>query len=167
MEVLASRTTEAVVILGDSITDGTMSTAERNNRWPDHLARRLMAEPGNGMGVLNAGITGNKLRHDVIGPNGLARFDRDVLTQTGVTHVIVLLGNNDFLFVFNPAETVHENQIIEGHRQLIERARARGLKIYGGTLTPFEGFAPFPQRRTKPNARPSTPGFAPVASTTA
>lgn len=143
VEVLASKPTGAIVILGDSITDGTMSTAESNNRWPDHLARRMMAERGNEMGVLNAGITGNKLRNDVIGPNGLARFDRDVLTQTGVTHVIVLLGNNDFLFVFNPAEAVHENQIIEGYRQLIERARAHGLKIYGGTLTPFEGFAPF------------------------
>jgi lysophospholipase L1-like esterase len=143
VEVLPSRPTGAVVILGDSVTDGTMSTAESNNRWPDHLARRLMTEPGNEMGVLNAGLTGNKLRHDVIGPNGLARFDRDVLAQTGVTHVIVLLGNNDFLFVFNPAETVHENQIIEGHRQLIARAHAHGLKIYGGTLTPFEGFAPF------------------------
>ena len=92
------------------------------------------------MGVLNEAISGNKLVNDIIVPNGLARYDRDVLSQTGVTHVIVLLGNNDFLFVFNPAEFVTADQIIQGHRQLIRRARARGLKVYGATLTPFEGF---------------------------
>ena len=92
------------------------------------------------MGVLNEGIAGNKLLNDSIGPSGLARFDRDVLTQTGVTHVIVLLGNNDILFVFGPADVVTVDQIIGGHRQVIDRAHARGLKIYGGTLTPFEGF---------------------------
>jgi lysophospholipase L1-like esterase len=77
---------------------------------------------------------------DIIGPNALARFDRDVLAQAGVTHVIVLEGNNDILFVFNPAEDVHHNQIIEGLKQLILRAHALGLTIYGGTLTPFGGF---------------------------
>ncbi|MCI0626362.1 MAG: SGNH/GDSL hydrolase family protein [Acidobacteria bacterium] len=92
------------------------------------------------MGVLNEGIAGNKLLSGIIGPNALARFDRDVLSQTGVTHVIVLMGNNDILFVFSPADVVTVDQIIEGHRQLIRRAHARGLKIYGGTLTPFGGF---------------------------
>ena len=93
VEVMASKQTGAIVTFGDSITDGTGSTPDTNNRWPDHLARRLMAQPGNHkMGVLNEGIAGNRLLHDVIGPNALARFDRDVLTQTGVTHVIVLLG---------------------------------------------------------------------------
>ena len=114
VEVLASQPAGAIVIFGDSITDGTMSTAETNNRWPDHLARRLMGRQAREDGVLNAGITGNRLRHDVIGANGLARFDRDVLTQTGVTHVIVLLGNNDFLFVFNPAETVTKSRSSRG-----------------------------------------------------
>lgn len=141
VEVIASKQTGSIVIFGDSVTDGAMSTPDTNNRWPDHLARRLMAQRGNHkMGVLNEGISGNRLLHDGIGPNGLARFDRDVLIQTGVTHVIVLLGNNDFLFVFNPAEFVTADQIIVGHRQLIARARARGLTIYGGTLTPFGGF---------------------------
>jgi lysophospholipase L1-like esterase len=69
----------------------------------------------------------------------LARYDRDVLTQTGVTHVIAFLGNNDILFVFNPADVVTVDRIIAGHRQLIRRAHARGLKIYGATLTPFGG----------------------------
>lgn len=141
VDVIASKQTGGVVAFGDSVTDGTRSTPDTNNRWPDHLARRLMAQPGNHrMGVLNEAISGNKLLHDGIGPNGLARFDRDVLTQTGVTHVIVLLGNNDILFVFSPADLVTVDQIIQGHRQLIARAHARGLKIYGGTLTPFGGF---------------------------
>jgi lysophospholipase L1-like esterase len=144
VDVMASKQTGAIVTFGDSITDGPGSTPEINNRWPDHLARRLMAQPGNHkMGVLNAGLTGNRLLHDGLGPNALARFDRDVLSQTGVTHVIVLLANNDigvgWAGGIGPAEEVTANQIIEGHRQLIRRAQARGLKIYGGTLTPFEG----------------------------
>jgi lysophospholipase L1-like esterase len=144
-ELMASKQTGAIVTFGDSITDGPGSTPDTNNRWPDHLTRRLVAQPGNHqMGVLNEGITGNRLLHDGLGPNGLARFDRDVLTQTGVTHVIVLLGNNDIWTseVF-PADFVTADQIIEGHRQLIRRAHGRGLKIYGGTLTPFAGFTPF------------------------
>ena len=90
--------------------------------------------------MLNQGLAGNKLLNDIIGPNGLARYDRDVLAQTGITHVITLLGNNDILFVFAPGDIVTAEQIIGGHRQMIRRARARGLKIYGGTLTPFGGF---------------------------
>ena len=141
VEVTASKQTGAIVTFGDSVTDGTRSTPDTNNRWPDHLARRLMAQPGNHkMGILNEAISGNKLLHDGIGPNGLARFDRDVLAQTGVTHVIVLLGNNDILFVFSPADIVTVDQFIAGHLQLIQRAHARGLKIYGTTMTPFEGF---------------------------
>jgi lysophospholipase L1-like esterase len=141
VEVTASKQTGAIVTFGDSVTEGTRSTPDTNSRWPDQVARRLMAQPGNHkMGVLNAGIAGNKLLNDIIGPNGLARFDRDVLTQTAVTHVVVLLGNNDILFVFSPADVVTVDQIIEAHRQLIRRAHARGLKIYGGTLTPFGGF---------------------------
>ncbi|HET9529782.1 MAG TPA: SGNH/GDSL hydrolase family protein, partial [Blastocatellia bacterium] len=141
VDVMTSKQTGAIVTFGDSVTDGTQSTPDTNNRWPDHLALRLMAQPGNHkMGVLNGAITGNRLLNDIIGPNGLARFDRDVLTQTGVTHVIVLLGNNDILFVFSPADIVTVDHIIQGYRQLIQRAHARGLKIYGGTLTPFGGF---------------------------
>jgi lysophospholipase L1-like esterase len=154
VEVTASMQTGAIVTFGDSITDGTTSTPDTNNRWPDHLARRLMAQPGNNrMGVLNQGIAGNKLLNEILGPNALARYDRDVLTQTGVTHVIVLMGNNDILFVFSPADVVTVDQIIGGHRQLMRRARARGLKIYGATLTPFEGFVfSSPEKEDKRNA---------------
>jgi lysophospholipase L1-like esterase len=141
VDVTASQQTGGVVTFGDSVTDGMRSTPDTNNRWPDHLARRLMSEPRHHkMGVLNEAVSGNRLLNDGIGPNGLARFDRDVLAQTGATHVIVLLGNNDILFVFDPTELVTVDQIIVGHRQLITRAHTRGLKIYGATLTPFAGF---------------------------
>jgi lysophospholipase L1-like esterase len=140
VDVAASNQTGAVVIFGDSITDGTHSTQDANKRWPDQFAQRLMALPGNRtIGELNKGIAGGRLLHDSLGPSGLARFDRDVLAQTGVTHVIVQMGNND-IFTLNPAEDVTADQIIQGHRQLIERAHAQGLKIYGCTLNPVEGF---------------------------
>ena len=141
VDVLASQRPGAIVALGDSVTDGIRSTPDANNRWPDHLARRLASQPGNRqLGVLNQGLTGNRLLHDIIGPNALARLDRDLLTQTGVTHVIVLLGNNDIVLgQFFPTEAVTVERIIQGHRVLIERAHARGLKIYGATLTPLEG----------------------------
>jgi lysophospholipase L1-like esterase len=85
--------------------------------------------------------------HDSLGPNALARFDRDTLASTGVTHVIVQLGGND-IFTINPAEDVSVDEVIQAHKQLIERAHAKGLKIYGCTLTPVQGFlvpgTPFP-----------------------
>jgi lysophospholipase L1-like esterase len=144
VEVVASKQTGAIVCLGDSITDGTASTPDTNNRWPNHLARRLIAQPGNHkMGVLDEGIAGNRILQDIIAPNALARLDRDVLTQTGVTHVIVLEGINDIGFGAFGFTVPTADEIIAGHQQLIERAHARGLKIYGATLTPFEG-TPFP-----------------------
>ncbi len=141
VDVLVPKQAGGVVAFGDSVTDGNGSTPDTNNRWPDHLARRLMAQPGNHqMGVVNAGLTGNRLVRDILGPNGLARFDRDVLTQSGVTHVIVLLGNNDIIRgQLNPADAVMTEQIIQAHQMLIERAHLRGLRIYGATLTPFKG----------------------------
>jgi lysophospholipase L1-like esterase len=140
VEVVASKQTGAIVAFGDSITDGTASTPDTNNRWPNFLARRLIAQPGNHkMGVLDEGIAGNRILHDIIGANALARFDRDVLVQTGVTHVIVLEGINDIGFAALGFEGATADEIITGHRQLIERAHARGLTIYGATLTPFAG----------------------------
>jgi lysophospholipase L1-like esterase len=140
VEVTASSQTGTVVAFGDSITDGTHSTQDANKRWPDQFAQRLMELPGKRtIGVLNKGIAGGRLLHDSLGPSGLARFDRDVLAQTGVSHVIVQMGNND-IFTINPAEEVTAAQIIQGHKQLIERAHEHGLKIYGCTLNPVEGF---------------------------
>jgi lysophospholipase L1-like esterase len=141
---VASDSVGAVVAFGDSITDGSRSTPDTNNRWPNHLARRLLAQPSP-MAVLNVGIGGNRMLTEgapQAGVNALARFDRDVLTQPGATHVIVLEGINDIGNAReNPTPTAQD--IIAGHRQLVERAHTRGVKIVGATLTPFEGAAYF------------------------
>jgi lysophospholipase L1-like esterase len=141
VEVMAPSATAAVVTFGDSITDGARSTTDTNSRWPDQLARRLAARKGPGVAVLNAGISGNRVLGDGAGVSALARFDRDVLMQTGVTHVVVMEGINDIGIARNNPSPSAED-LIAGHKQLIERAHARGLKIYGATLTPFEG-APY------------------------
>jgi len=135
----------AVVAFGDSITDGSRSTADTNNRWPDHLARRMLsAAPPLAFGVLNAGIGGNRVLNEGTygaGINALGRFEQDVLSHAGVTHVIVLEGIND---IGNARQntTPSADDVIAGHKQLIARAHARGLKIFGATLTPFWG-APY------------------------
>jgi lysophospholipase L1-like esterase len=137
VEVLAPETVGAVVGFGDSITDGARSTPDTNNRWLDQLARRIDGAPnGPRMAVLNTGIAGNRILADGAGVNALARFDRDVLTQTGITHVIVLHGGNDIGARQNPAQLA---DVIAAHRQLIDRAHAAGLVIIGATLTPFQG----------------------------
>ena len=118
-----------------------------NQRWPNILAERLQANWGTSrVALLNAGVSGNRVLHDFLGTSALARFDRDVLVQTGVRYVVVLLGNPDILIpglIGNPAEQVTAAQIIQAHRQMIDRAHSLGLKIYGGTLNPVEGY-PFP-----------------------
>ena len=139
IEVVAPAATGAVVAFGDSITDGTQSIIDANRRWPDVLARRL-AQAGLRLSVLNGGIGGNRVLEDGVGPNALARFDRDVLAQPGVTHVTVLEGVND-IGVAGTQPFPSAVDLIAAHRQLIDRAHARGLRIYGATLTPFEGAA--------------------------
>ena len=142
VEVTAPPAAGAIVALGDSITDGSRATLNANHRWPDLLAQRLTAANGPRMAVLNAGIAGNRVLLDNAGPNALARFERDVLSQTGVTHVVVMEGINDIGQArANPLPSASD--LIGAHRQLILRAHARGLKIYGATLTPFEGAAYF------------------------
>ena len=139
VEVAAPERAGAVVTFGDSITDGTRSTPNTNSRWPDQLAKRLQAQKIN-LGVLNQGIAGNRVLGDGAGVSALARFDRDVLAQAGVTHVIVLESINDIgIARDSPCPTARD--LIAGQAQLIERAHARGIKIYGGTLLPFEGAA--------------------------
>ena len=147
VEVRASERARAIVTLGDSVTEGFRSTTDMNQRWPNVLAERLQSNQGTSrVGVLNAGISGNRVLHDFLATNALARFDRDVLVQTGVRYVIVLEGNADILIpglIGNPAEVVSVAQLIQGHAQMIERAHALGLRVYGGTLPPVEGY-PFP-----------------------
>jgi lysophospholipase L1-like esterase len=137
IEVMAPRQTGAIVTIGDSITDGTASTIDTNNRWPDHLARRL-ASAGMRLAVLNAGIGGNRVLVDGNGPRALDRFDRDVITQPGVTHVIVLEGINDIGQARQNAAPSGAD-LIAGHKQMIERAHTAGIRIFGATLTPFAG----------------------------
>jgi lysophospholipase L1-like esterase len=130
----------AVVTFGDSITDGTNSTTDADHRWPDFLAARLAASHDDDTGVVDEGIAGNRLLHDIIGPNALARFDRDVLATPGVRFMTVLLGINDIGFAsFFTTQAVTAGDIIAAHRQLIARAHSRGIRAYGATLTPFKG----------------------------
>ncbi|HEX3683304.1 MAG TPA: SGNH/GDSL hydrolase family protein [Bryobacteraceae bacterium] len=148
VDVLAPGSAETVVAFGDSITDGARSTVDANRRWPNILADRLLAQHGRQeVAVVDAGIGGNRILHDAatnvqFGVNALARFDRDVLAQPGVRYVIVLEGINDIGHAGTSApdsETVSAEEIIAGLKQMVERAHEQGLKIFGGTLTPFAG----------------------------
>ncbi len=133
----------AIVTLGDSITDGFDSTPDANRRWPDVLAQRLQADKKlDALGVLNEGISGNRLLHDGAGPNALARFDRDVLSQSGVRYLIVMEGINDIGRTDQPNapdDPITAQQIIVSYGQIIDRAHAHGIQVFGATLTPFLG----------------------------
>jgi lysophospholipase L1-like esterase len=146
IDVLASRETGCVVALGDSLTDANISTHDAFCRWPDQLARRLISlKDGRPLAVVNQGLGGNRILHDVRGDSGLRRFDRDVLAQPGVTHAIVMLGTNDLRNRYaKPGEEVTAEQMIAGLNQMALRAQARGIKLIGATLTPFgnETFLP-------------------------
>jgi lysophospholipase L1-like esterase len=139
IDVVAPRGTGGIVALGDSLTDANISTHDVFARWPDQLARRLVARGGRMLGVMNQGLGGNRILHDIRGDSGLRRFDRDVLAQPGVTHVIVILGTNDLRNRWaKPEEEVTAEQMIAGLKQMAARAHVRGIKIFGGTLMPFE-----------------------------
>ena len=139
IDVLAGTDVGAIVALGDSITDGNISTYDAFARWPDQLARRLVARRGKMFGVINQGLGGNRILHDMRGDSGVKRFDRDVLAQPGVTHAIVVLGINDIRNRRGLAEeVVTATEMINGLHQMAMRARNRGIKIFGGTLSPFE-----------------------------
>jgi lysophospholipase L1-like esterase len=133
----------AIVALGDSITDGARSRQDQNERWPDVLAGRLQADPGLAhLGVLNAGISGNRVLNDGTGPSALARLDRDVLAQDGAGYLIVLEGINDIgrlEHLFGPEDNITAQQLESGLKQIAQTARQHGMKAFGATLTPFEG----------------------------
>jgi lysophospholipase L1-like esterase len=141
VEVKAPAASAAIVAFGDSITDGTASTPNTNQRWPDLLARRLQADRKTaGLGVLNLGIGGNRVLHDGTGPSALARFDPDVLDQAGVKYMIVLESINDIGHAYDlkkPYDMVSADDLIAGLTQLIERAHMHGIKVFGATLTPY------------------------------
>jgi lysophospholipase L1-like esterase len=161
VDVAASPCGAAIVAFGSSLTDGDGSTEDTNRRWPDVLAERLQKDAGPERGVLNEGIIGNRLLTDfesprqgggpfakvlaklgpALGPAGLARFEPDVLDQSGVRYVILGLGVNDILFPgsFIPAtESVDARSVISGNRRLVALARAKGIKAIGTTIPPFE-----------------------------
>lgn len=138
VDVLAPVEAGGVVALGDSLTDGNISTIDAFCRWPDQLARRLAGRDGRSMGVMNNGLGGNRILHDLRGDSGLRRFDRDVLAQPSVTHVIVMLGTNDLRNrLAKPEEEVTGEHMIAGLTQMAMRAHSAGIKIIGATLTPF------------------------------
>ena len=140
IDVVAPPETGAVVALGDSLTDANISTHDGHHSWPSQLARRLIARPrGRPMAVMNQGLGGNRILHDIRGDSGLRRFDRDVLAQPGVTHTVIMLGTNDLRNRNGKAdEEVTASQMVAGLKQLAVRGQARGIKVVGGTLTPFE-----------------------------
>ena len=140
VDVVAPGETGAVVAVGDSLTDANISTHDGHHSWPSQLARRLVARPGGRpTAVMNQGLGGNRVLHDVRGESGLRRFDRDVLAQPGVTHAIVMLGTNDLRNrPGKPEEEVTAPQLIAGLQQLAVRGHARGIRMIGATLTPFE-----------------------------
>jgi len=141
----------AVVALGDSITDGSSSRSDKNERWTDVLERRLLAGH-NEIAVLNAGIGGNRVltSSPCWGANALARLGRDVLSQEGIRAVILFEGTNDIGQPDTPPGNigpclsrtpVTADEIIAGYKQIIARTHARGLKIFGATILPYQGFA--------------------------
>jgi len=139
IEMLAPANTGGIVCFGDSLTEGNLSSLDSNSRWPDQLARRLVQRGGRAFGVMNQGIGGNRILHDLRGDSGLRRFDRDVLAQPGATHAIVYIGTNDLRNQRgNPAEIVTAEQMIAGLKQLALRAKAGGLTVYGATIIPYE-----------------------------
>ncbi len=134
----------AIVALGDSITDGYGSTPNANLRWPNLLQARLLTDPSTAqLAVINAGISGNRVLHDAAGPSALERFDRDVLARDGVKYLLVLEGINDLGAPYEPGghgqQEVTARELIAGLRQLIDRAHAHGIKVFGCTLTPYKG----------------------------
>ncbi len=150
VDVLAPESAGLAVAFGDSITDGALSTFDANHRWPDVLAARLaVRRGGRKVAVIDAGIGGNRILRDArsdvrYGVSALARFERDVLAQPGVKWVLILEGIND-LGHYDPAgpesEKPSAEDIIAGLKQMVERAHELRIKVYGGTLTPFEGTA--------------------------
>jgi lysophospholipase L1-like esterase len=153
VDVSAPLSASAIAVFGDSRIDGDGSTPNTNHRWPDVLAKRL-SQKGMALGVLNAGIIGNRILHDApkafapLGVNGLSRFDRDALDQPGVKYVIVLQGVVDIGLpgteFATAAEAVSTDELIGGMKQLIQRAHERGMKIFVATQTPFSGATSVP-----------------------
>lgn len=155
VDVGVDRPARTIVTLGDSITDGVGSTPDADRRWPDVLAERLHRRSGPVAYVANEGISGNRVLSDGAGVSALARFDRDVLSTPGLAYVVVFEGINDIGLAYMPkvegpmadmmkrmaGPPVSADDMIAGYKQLIARAHAHGVKVYGATIAPYEGAA--------------------------
>jgi len=152
VEVDAAKGAATVAVIGDSISDGIGSTSGANRRWPDFLAARLAARKGTIWGVANQGISGNRVINDGAGEAAVTRLDRDVLAMPGVKAIIVFEGVNDLGVAFGPprpgpagapprpaATPITAQDVINGYRQIITRAHAKGIKVYGATIAPYKG----------------------------
>jgi lysophospholipase L1-like esterase len=164
IDVQAPASAGAIVTFGDSITDGARSSNESNHSWPTLLAARLSANKSTAnLGIANMGIGGNRVLRDVSGVSALGRFDRDVLSQSGVKWVMLLEGINDIGHgVSTPAEAVTASDLIGAYKQMIERAHSQNIQVIGCTLTPYEGAnyyrEDFEKVREDVNAWIRTPG---------
>jgi lysophospholipase L1-like esterase len=147
VDVLAPANAAVILAFGDSITDGFATTVNKDQAWPTLLAERLAATKSTAMlGVVNMGISGNRVLRDGAGTNALARFDRDVLGRPSVRWITLLEGINDITYSAIPVmanQTVTADDLIWGYRQIIEKAHLHGIKVLGATIMPVEGVATY------------------------
>lgn len=153
VDVWADPATTAIVVVGDSITDGRGSTTNGNDRWPNQLARRLHAATGTGaISVLNQGIGGNRVLGRGLGPAALERFDRDVLAPPGVRHLVIFEGINDLGAAVGArakgGTPINPGDLILAYQQMIVRARSHGLRVIGATIMPSAGFQQYEDARS-------------------
>jgi len=161
VDVMAPAKSAAIVTFGDSITDGAGTTNNANNRWSNHLAARLQADPKyRHLAVVNAGIGGNRILHEGGQPDarggqhaaGVDRWSYDVLERSGVKYVILLEGVNDLgrssilregkggpRQAKSPEEPVTADDLIAAMSRMIDQAHAKGIKVIGATMTPYKG----------------------------
>lgn len=144
VDVINTNSISAIATVGDSITDGWGSTASANQRWPNHFARRIFSDKSmKNFAIVNAGISGNRVtteENSLFGENLQARFERDVLALSNVSHIVLMEGIND-IGMSSASKLISAEAIIAGYRQIIARAHADGIEIIGATLTPYEGAA--------------------------
>lgn len=150
VDVLAPSNAGVIVAFGDSITDGFATTVNKDQAWPALLAKRLAANQSTAtLGVVNLGISGNRVLRDGAGTNALARFDRDVLSRAGVRWMTVLEGINDITYSAIPImanQAVTAEDLIWGYRQIIERAHLHGIQVLGATIMPVGGVATYTEK---------------------
>lgn len=148
IDVTAHPTAGAIVVIGDSITDGRGSTTNQNDRWPNLLAGRLQANPGTQhLSVLNQGAGGGRVLRDGLGTSALARFDRDVIAVPGVRWLVIFEGVNDLGGAVGARAKGEKGptaqDLIAAFRQMIVRAHSHGIRVIGATIMPFDGFTTY------------------------